>query len=347
MVNWKRVQRPKELGGLSILDLNKFNQALRVRWRWFDWKDPNKPWALMRIALNRIEETLFRACTSITLGNGESTKFWHDRWINGQSPKDLAPSLYRLTRRKNISVAKGCTGRQWLTGLHQISSSDEVNQLVSLRSLINQVHLTEQQDSIQWNLKADGQYSTKSAYEAQFTGAFPDFEWKQMWHAKVESKCKFHSWLLLQNKLWAADRLSKYRRDADIICQLCRTQPESVLHMITQCSYSRSVWMALASWMGTDLKDPPATNYRRFQSWWRTMISSGTQGTDEVHSRLQKLICTVWNLWKERCRRVFDNRAVEPAVLATNAIQSDVQQWRLAWNRATGSLGTSLHEDVT
>jgi hypothetical protein len=48
--------------------------------------------------------------------------------------------------------------------------------------------------------------------------------------------------------------------------------------------------------MGTDLKDPPAANYRRFQSWWRTMLSSGTQGIEEVQSRLQKLIYTVWNL---------------------------------------------------
>jgi hypothetical protein len=77
--------------------------------------------------------------------------------------------------------------------------------------------------------------------------------------------------------------------------------------------------------MGTDLKDPPAANYRRFQSWWRTMLSSGTQGIDEVQSRLQKLIYTVWNLWKERCRRVFNNRAVQPIVNA-NAIQLDVQQ---------------------
>jgi hypothetical protein len=120
-----------------------------------------------------------------------------------------------------------------------VANRPSSNQLVGLWSLTNQVHLTGQQDSIQWNFKADGQYSTKSAYEAQFAGAFPDFEWKQMWHAKVENKCKFHSWPLLQKKLWTADRLSKYGGDADIICQLCRTQPESVLHMVTQLKKQR------------------------------------------------------------------------------------------------------------
>jgi hypothetical protein len=43
LINWRRVQHPKKLGGLGILDLSKFNMALRLRWQWFKWTDPNKP----------------------------------------------------------------------------------------------------------------------------------------------------------------------------------------------------------------------------------------------------------------------------------------------------------------
>jgi hypothetical protein len=148
LVNWKRIQRPRKLGGLGILELNKFNQALRVRWQWLKWTDANKPWGQMYIPQSRAEDALFRACTAITVGNGQGTKFWLDRWINGQSPKDLAPTLYRLTRHKNITVAQGCHGGKWLTGLQQINTGEEVNQLVLLWSLINQVQLSEQPDSI-------------------------------------------------------------------------------------------------------------------------------------------------------------------------------------------------------
>jgi hypothetical protein len=35
LVNWKRVQRPQKLGGLGILDLSRFNTALRLRWKWY------------------------------------------------------------------------------------------------------------------------------------------------------------------------------------------------------------------------------------------------------------------------------------------------------------------------
>jgi hypothetical protein len=104
----------------------------------------------MQIPQSRTEDALFRACTAITVGIGQGTKFWLDWWINGQSPKDLAPALYRLTRRKNISVAQGCHARKWLTELQQINTGEEINQLVLLWSLINQVQLSEQPDGICW-----------------------------------------------------------------------------------------------------------------------------------------------------------------------------------------------------
>jgi hypothetical protein len=32
-INWKRVQRPKKLGGHSVLELQNFNRALKIRWQ--------------------------------------------------------------------------------------------------------------------------------------------------------------------------------------------------------------------------------------------------------------------------------------------------------------------------
>jgi hypothetical protein len=133
-----------------------------------------------------------------------------------------------------------------------------------------------------WRFTSNGKYSTKSAYAIQFAGSFPDYEWSKMWKAKVGSKCKFFSWLLLQNKLWTADRLIKHGGTANPICQLCHAHPESTIHMMAQCSYSRLVWTALSTWLRTDLKNPPTGSYRCFKSWWRAMIVAGAHGNEAV-----------------------------------------------------------------
>lgn len=43
-VNWKRVCRPKDLGGLGVMDLQQFASALRLTWLWNEWVAPEKPW---------------------------------------------------------------------------------------------------------------------------------------------------------------------------------------------------------------------------------------------------------------------------------------------------------------
>ena len=43
LIAWPKVSRPKELGGLGNLDLQKFGWALRVRWLWLSKTEPDKP----------------------------------------------------------------------------------------------------------------------------------------------------------------------------------------------------------------------------------------------------------------------------------------------------------------
>jgi hypothetical protein len=54
-----------------LLDLERFNRALRLRWSWLQWKNQCKPWANLGIQLSTMEVELFRTCTSINLSNGD------------------------------------------------------------------------------------------------------------------------------------------------------------------------------------------------------------------------------------------------------------------------------------
>ncbi|KAF8645956.1 hypothetical protein HU200_066047 [Digitaria exilis] len=94
-----------------------------------------------------------------------------------------------------------------------------------------------------------------------------------------------------------------------------------MLHMIAKCSYSAQVWNIMAT--GTDFQIPPPTGIRRVIGW--ELISS----TGLTHAHTQLIIYTLWNLWKERCRRVFDNKTLSPIDLA-RVIKEEIAAEQLA-----------------
>jgi hypothetical protein len=210
---------------------------------------------------------LSRACTIIKVGDGKNTNFWDDRWLQGLILKEVAHTLHRLVWRKNFTVAEGMDAGKWMRGLHQISTQEETNQFIHLWQMLRQVQLTNQADSITWQFTTDGNYSTTSAYTIQFVGLFANYEWVGMWKVKVEHKCRLFYWLILQNKIWTADRIIKTGDQPNVVCQLCHTQPESVLHMFTQRAYSKLVWSRPSTWIGINLHPSPSSNYGRFKTW--------------------------------------------------------------------------------
>jgi hypothetical protein len=169
-INWQRVQRPKALGGLGILDLAKFSRALRLCWQWYKRKDKEKSWAQMNIPHNAIEAALFTACTKVTVANGKDTNFWHDHWLLGQAPKNIALMVYKLAWQRNIMVAQGKRDGKWKRGLKRIATTQKLIESIHLWWLLQQCVLTNQPDTIEWRFNANKEYSTKSMYRAQSQG---------------------------------------------------------------------------------------------------------------------------------------------------------------------------------
>ena len=64
----------------------------------------NKPWDVMEIPCTNTDRRLFNAATKIIIGNKTKALFWHSAWLDGICPKDLAPTIFALSRKKNRTV---------------------------------------------------------------------------------------------------------------------------------------------------------------------------------------------------------------------------------------------------
>lgn len=147
-MRWTVVQRPKKLGGLGVPDLECLSRALRLRWLWFSWSDPDRPWVGSEAPCNEDDKQLFRASTVVSIGNGRRSEFWESSWLQGRAPRDIAPSLFRLAWRLHQSVCDDLLNNNWTRGLWRMNTAQEMTEFISLWSLMDQVVLTDQDDTI-------------------------------------------------------------------------------------------------------------------------------------------------------------------------------------------------------
>jgi hypothetical protein len=166
-VAWTSVAKPIEFGGLGLIDLEKFSRALRLRWLWFHWTNPERPWNGTELPIDSTDLGLFSAATIVTVRNGRKAYFWHSSWINGWAPYALFPLLYRHSRRKKRSVREAIVNGRWITDIAHNLNHDLLDEFSKLWAAIEGTGLNlqdEEEDHIIWNLESSGQYSTKSAY---------------------------------------------------------------------------------------------------------------------------------------------------------------------------------------
>jgi hypothetical protein len=96
--------------------------------------------------------------------------------------------------------------------------------------------------------------------------------------------------------------------------------------MTADCNYSKQVWNYFAS-AGVVPQQPPPTTCEGLQQWWTSMVGHPQANTSSQTE--QAVLYIAWNLWKERCRRVFDNKEVGVSQLVI-FIKEDMTNWHLA-----------------
>jgi hypothetical protein len=272
---------------------------------------------------------LFYESIDLHVGNGETTLFWHTPWLDGHKPKDIAPSIFKISKKKSFLVHKGLEQDFWTSNLSFVDgiTVDHISEFTNLWTKIQEIHLTNEPDHITWRLSNNGAYSSSTAYLAQFDTTPNSFMIPDVWNNWEPPKCKTFAWLILQNKGWTSDRLLRRGWPNCGPCQLCKREPELAAHLIFKCRYSMRVWNGLKDWLGlADFDTSLWSNFDTLHAWWCAI--SGAHATRR--KRLTSLLLlTASELWNKRNARVFRNVVSMPTLVICN-IKSTAALWGLA-----------------
>jgi hypothetical protein len=183
LVSWDIVTRPINLGGLGIPNLQFMSWALQSKWLWLEKMDPNRPWQGLKLPIQQHVKNLFSDSLISIVGNGTSTLFWTDRWLNGAAIRKLAPEVLSQGGKK-ILIFKNCGANlenwQWVRDIKAPLSLAGLQQYLLLWDSVRGVELSHVPDQHRWRHETSGIFSSKSCYKSLFSGSTTFEPWKRL-----------------------------------------------------------------------------------------------------------------------------------------------------------------------
>ena len=327
LLAWPRVCRPPELGGLGIIDLQHFGYALRMRWLWLKRTEDARPWHELPDEKDPIVEAMFQASIYVELGNGRKALFWTDRWLQGKSLVDVAPSLCRVIGpriKKTRTVAQALQANRWTKDISGALTVQVILDYLLVWDLMRGVNLVDDRpDRLCWKWTADKVFSSSSAYRSFFIGQHPVEGATLLRKVRAPAKCKFFIWLVLHDRCWTADRRKRHGLQQNDSCTLCAQASETIDHLLICCPFSRELWYNLFRRIGWATVTPSVQD-KWLVVWWNKARKSIQKQDRPCFDSV--VITVTWILWKERNNRIF-NRAVKTLAETLDWVVDEIAAW--------------------
>lgn len=182
--------------------------------------------------------------TVFSLGNGESTFFWTDRWLNGSSIETLAPMVFAAicARKKRATMAKAIVDNAWVRHIAGPVTMQLLIEFDQLFDMLENVQLSSELNTFEWSLTADHTYTAASPYGAMFLGSSPVLGAKQLWKTAAPPRVRFFFWLTMHGRCWTGKHRFRHGLQAASDCVMCDQAPETMDRILLGCCFSREVW---------------------------------------------------------------------------------------------------------
>jgi hypothetical protein len=225
--------------------------------------------------------------------DGTQARFWEDTWLGKVPLMSAYPNIYRIVRRKNMSVAQVLSTTPLNISFRRALVGQLWEDWLDLVGKVLVVSLREHRDCFLWT--ANKAFSVKNLYNDIILreGARAKC-WA--WKAKFPLKIKIFMWFLQNGVMLTKDNLVKRRWKGCTKCGFC-TQQETIQHLFFDCPMARLVWGCVAVAFGIN---KPNSVQHLFGPWLRSF------------SKKQRNLVVIgvaalcWAIWISRNDLVFN-----------------------------------------
>lgn len=158
-------------------------------------------------------------------------------------------------------------------------------------------------DRIAWSKSIDGQYSVKTGYQHWCdcnmgnTNVVQSTGWGKLWRLEVPHKVKTFLWIFCRNNIPVRNRLRARGVDLPIICPMCDSDVEHLLHVFFDCPFASSCWQYVGIYLEmSEVEYAP--------DWLLQMLS--TAGNDQ----LVQIARVLRGIWFFRNKKVWEDKTV-------------------------------------
>lgn len=354
LLAWPLVCKPKEYGGMGILNLaiqnkallskhlSKFYNKANIPWVsliWSSYYDGVVPHATILCGsfwwkdIMKLNET-FRLHSQIQINMGDSALFWHDAWIflgTAIPLKERFPRLFSFVLDDKLSLNDFISNQDPAALFFLPLSNEAMLEFQDIQiGLLSLNRNNEAPDTWSW-IPGKGIFSAKSYYKQMHAHLPPDDPCKWLWASRCTMKIKMFAWLLLNDRLNRRDMLLRRHwrsPDDDNFCPNCPVQIlEDRDHLFFKCLFATRVW-----------------NY--LQITWQASLS--TKACILAASRifghpffLEVVFTAAWNIWILRNGRIFRQETptfrawkrnfIHDITLLSHRFKTSVRPLLLAW----------------
>jgi hypothetical protein len=340
MVDWATVCKPREFGGLGVINTRLMNISLMLKWIWKLYQGAEGLWAdLIRAKYLRGNDLFspvvptkgsqfwnaiqkikwyFKLGARHNVADGRRTYFWLDWWTGRGPLRDLFPRLFQCCDNPFATVAGVRDANGWRIRFRRTFGLAETVEWENLCRIFDLHPYTTGEDEVKWSLEASGEFSTRSIYGRLMHGAVVT-HFKEVWKTRVPPRIRVFLWQLIRNRLPSGVQVAKRKGPTNGACALCGEQ-EDCDHIFFSCHLAKLMWAGARELLQCDWNPAGAGQFIGL--------------VQNLSGSLRRLAwftfaAQCWALWNIRNKLAMEGKTINNPADAFFHMITYMQRWRV------------------